>query len=76
MCTRTAVSVARPQNDGLAEAGSNEAKAVSWHSGPERGFQPERAALRVLQGWRRSELPASQVLYEGVTQLLRGTYPC
>src|SRR6516162_7974764 len=67
MCTRTAVSVARPQNDGLAEAGSNEAKSVSWHSGPERGFQPDRAGLRVLQGWRRSELLASQVLYEGVT---------
>ena len=57
-----------PQNDGLAKAGSNEAKSVSWHSDPEGGFQPERAALRVLQGWRRSELPASQVLYEGVTQ--------
>ena len=41
---------------------------LSWHSDPEGDFQPERAALRVLQGWRRSELPASQVLYEGVTQ--------
>ena len=29
ICTRTAVSIARPQNDGLAEAGSNEAKSVS-----------------------------------------------
>lgn len=57
-----------PQNDGLAKAGSNEAKSVSWHSDPERGFQPDRAALRVLQGWRRSELPASQVFYEGVTR--------
>ena len=56
-----------PQNDGLPKAGSNEAKSVSWHSDPEGGFQPERAALRVLQGWRRSELSASQVLYEGVT---------
>ena len=62
--TRTAVSIARPQNDGLAEAGSNEAKSVSCHSGPERGFQPDRAGLGVLQGWRRSELLASQVLYE------------
>ena len=42
--------------------------AVSWHSDPERGFQADWAALRVLRGWRRSELPASQVLYEGVTQ--------
>ena len=57
-----------PQNDGLAKAGSNEANSVSWHSNPEGGFQLERAAPRVLQGWRRSELPASQVLYEGVTQ--------
>ena len=65
--TRTAVSIARPQNDGMAEAGSNEAKSVSCHSGPERGFQPDRAGLGVLQGWRRSELLASQVLYEGVT---------
>jgi hypothetical protein len=60
ICTPTALSIARPQNDGLAEAGSNEAKSVSWHSGPERGFQPDRAGLRVLQGWRRSELLASR----------------
>ena len=46
----------KPQNDGLAKAGSNEAKSVSWHSDPERGFQPDRAALRVLQGWRRHYL--------------------
>ena len=26
------------QNDGLAKAGSNEAKSVSWHSDPEGGF--------------------------------------
>ena len=51
-----------PQNDGLAKAGSNEAKSVSWHSDPEGGFQPERAALRVLQGWRRSELPVAGTL--------------
>ena len=41
---------------------------MSWHAGPERGFQPDRAGLRVLHGWRRSELLASQVLYEGVTR--------
>jgi len=27
-----------PQNDGLAKAGSNEAKSVSWHSDPKAVF--------------------------------------
>ena len=30
---------------------------------PAAGSQPERAALGVRQEWRRSQLPASQVLY-------------
>ena len=39
ICTRTAVSIARPPNDGLAKAGSIEAKSLSWHSDPERGLE-------------------------------------